>query len=120
MAKYASRPKLASVSGSAWQRHIIGASAILLLFAAGLLFAGIAGNDGPDGLAASLLRMGLVFAVLWLAWPQAFRPASLAVLGTVLVTVFLLARFPRLFPLFLGAVVLWGLFRSRIWNVLRG
>jgi hypothetical protein len=97
----------------AWQRQVIGAMALILLFLAGLLFSGMVPVEN-DGMAASFLRMGMVLGVLWLAWPDAFRPASLAFLGGLLVLAFVLVRFPKQFPFIAGALIFLAILSSRL------
>lgn len=98
---------------SSWQRMVIGASALVCLFLAGVMFSGLVPIENT-GAAASFLRMGLVLGVLWLAWPEAFRPASLAFLGGLLLLVFVLVRFPKHFLPIAGGVITLALL-SRRW-----
>ncbi|MBL8830175.1 MAG: hypothetical protein JNM18_24575 [Planctomycetaceae bacterium] len=105
-------PHEASIN-RAWQRQLIGALAIGLLFVAGLMFSGLVPVENT-GMAASFLRMGLVLGVLWLAWPDAFRPASLAFLGGLLALAFVLVKFPKQFPIFAGGAILLAILSARL------
>jgi len=85
-------------SSSPWQRTLIGLFSLLLLMAAGAMFFALdsTGDGASRGTAASFLRMGIVLAVLWLAWPQALSKGSLAFLGIVMAIVVALAFAPKI------------------------
>jgi len=85
----------------------------LLLLA--ILFVGIGGGtwwhsagSSPVGWAGVLVRVGLMFGAIWIAWPQLeslrTRISSL-ILGTVLFLLMLVAIRPRIFPIAAAAAL---------------
>jgi cytochrome bd-type quinol oxidase subunit 2 len=96
-------------------RWRIGAIALVLLFLAGYLawqefFTPQADNQPAQWFAAAL-RVGLVMAAVWLAWPELRKlsPWFLGLLTVLLpITLIVIAKWPRYLPVFLiGGVVLY-------------
>lgn len=92
----------------AWRRPVVLALAVLL-FCAGVLIrlsTDEASGHGKFG-SGSLIRLGVVFAALWLAWPSLRRPATWLPPGMAIVIlggIGVLAVQPRLLPAVLPAV----------------
>lgn len=86
---------------------------ILLVLALALI--GVGGvtwwcrSDGSSiAWAGVLVRAGLMFAAIWIAWPQIEslrNRMSALVLGTILFLLLLVAARPRIFPLAAGAAL---------------
>jgi energy-converting hydrogenase Eha subunit C len=92
-------------------RPTLGIGAALLLAAAGVVFLC---RPSDEMLFASLLRAGLLMAVLWLAYPQLDVLRSWLLLGVVLVgAVILLFKSPKALALFLVALIVALRFRPR-------
>lgn len=92
----------------AWRRPVVLALAVVL-FCAGVairLSTDEASGHGKFG-SGSLIRLGVVFAALWLAWPSLRRPATWLPPGMAIVIlggIGVLAVQPRLLPAVLPAV----------------
>jgi len=114
------KPAAGEVHQAGDLRWRIGAAAIILLGLAGWLFwqesgAPQAGN-GPDQWLAAALRVGLVMAAVWLAWPDLRRmsPWFIGLFSVLLpITLIVIARWPRYLPLFLAIGVVLYLLRPR-------
>ena len=94
------------------RRHAIGIIAVLLLGTAGVLWLWPIAGDGSLGLRAACLRVGVLMAVLWIAYTDVQRiPAW--ILGVVPVLIALVALRPRLFPYVFPIVICIAILRPR-------
>ena len=94
------------------RRHAIGIIAVLLLGTAGTLWLWPIVDDGSQVIGAACLRVGVLMAVLWIAYTDVQRiPAW--VLGVVPVLMVLVALRPRLFPYVVPIVLFIAILRPR-------
>lgn len=92
------------------RRIAVGILAIGCLVAAAMVWLLAPGNDL---LLASLLRLGSIFAVLWLALPDVERGQTLYVLGWLFLCALVLMMKPRLLPIVLVIWLLTWMLRPR-------
>jgi uncharacterized membrane protein HdeD (DUF308 family) len=106
------QPKEVSSTESKWQRRVLGASAALLL-GAGLILAAWPGMETGSGeyFSGTLLKVGVVLGVGWLAAPQLERFGWHRLRGTLLaaliIVLVLWAIKPRI-GAWAGAILLGG------------
>jgi len=109
------KPASANARPAGDPRWRIGAIALLLLGLAGYLawqeYSGRQADNQPAQWLAAALRVGLVMAAVWVAWPDLRRmsPWFLGLFSVLLpITLIVIARWPRYLPAFLvGGVVLY-------------
>lgn len=99
---------------SGWQRNVIGVSAVVLMIAAAALYVTDPGWLTDSDLPMQFVKMSILLGVVWLAWPQAFRPTSLLFLGAVLATLIVVTRFPKVIPFLIVAIVAIAILRPRL------
>jgi hypothetical protein len=109
----------ANKPGTGDLRWRIGAAAVILLGLAGYLAwseSSGAADHQPDQWLAAALRVGLVMAAVWVAWPDLRRmsPWFLGLFTVLLpITLIVIARWPRYLPAFLVGGVILYLLRPR-------
>jgi hypothetical protein len=92
-------------------RVLLGIIALALLLVSGAMFAW--GEESLTPYAASLVRIGVLLGVIWLAVPDLRSPRSQLFLGLILVSAAVAILIPRAWPLVLAAFVLLAILRPR-------
>lgn len=94
------------------RRAIIGILALMFLTASVVLYIGDDSFSISEQLRGSLVRIGAILAVLWIAYPDLsrLRPASMV---AVVIAIVLVLRWPRLLPVVLIGLALFAILKPR-------
>jgi hypothetical protein len=94
-------------------RPTVGVIALLLLIAGAAGLAWPSSDAEPNQFASAFLRVGVVLAAFWLALPQTRLWQNKLLLGAIVLTAVVVAKWRQYFPILVACMLLIAILRPR-------